>query len=617
MSRKRSINRAQAIHPYGVGAILDWGQECFVMMDTSGGGWVNRNEINLARLERQLGVKGFRVPPVSDGQGAPKLPIDRFPRWLFCPSCRRMKRWTRDDEVALKGDALPTCSDRKCGGAILVPMRYVAACEDGHMADVDWFKWAHAKKGKESGACDPEAADLYFDADTTKGMSLNALRIRCGSCEARNSLEDIQKSGALRSAGQHCKGRQPWEPGRVFSPCKKPLQALLRSQTAVHFSSVVSAIDLSVEKKRTDEDFEYEIKKMVDSQRDIHDLDSLDQFLEADLLARIARALSRKLGREVDEGDVAEWVGEYLGPVEDDEAFGDRDQFEIYNDLLDEEWPILTTPTTDRSKRANLIVTRTDFPGDDEELGRLFDDVLLIERLREVRAFTGFKRVSTKGNQISPHLAKNEADNRQRDWLPATEVFGEGIFFVLSNEAVREWEKRHEQSLSRHYEIALKALDGGEGYRGFLYHAPILPRSILLHTLSHVLMRQLCYECGYHAASIRERLYVTGDRLGFLIYTADGDSEGSLGGLVRQGETARITKTLRSALERAAWCSNDPICSELPEHGVDRLNKAACHACSLVPETSCTHLNSMLDRRLLVETSEASSIRGFFADIVE
>ena len=112
--------------------------------------------------------------------------------------------------------------------------------------------------------------------------------------------------------------------------------------------------------------------------------------------------------------------------------------------------------------------------------------------------------------------------------------------------------------------------------------------------MSHILMRQLCYECGYHASSIRERLYVSEERLGVLIYTADGDSEGSLGGLVRQGETQRITKTIRSSIERAAWCSNDPICSELPEHGVDGLNRAACHACSLVPETSCTHLTQCL-----------------------
>jgi hypothetical protein len=38
MTAKRTIPRSQAIYPYGVGAILDWGQECFVVLDTRGEG---------------------------------------------------------------------------------------------------------------------------------------------------------------------------------------------------------------------------------------------------------------------------------------------------------------------------------------------------------------------------------------------------------------------------------------------------------------------------------------------------------------------------------------------------------------------------------------------------
>jgi hypothetical protein len=217
---------------------------------------------------------------------------------------------------------------------------------------------------------------------------------------------------------------------------------------------------------------------------------------------------------------------------------------------------------------------------------------------------------------ISQTVVRGDSSGKPWKWLPATEVYGEGIFLVLDIERIRAWEERHEAGLKSRFEKALKELQSDKGVALFRLYQDFLPRAAMLHTFSHVLMRQLCYECGYHAASLRERLYVFDDKAGALIYTADGDSEGSLGGLVRQGHTERITKTIRSAIERASWCSNDPICSELPEHGVGGLSRAACHACALVPETSCTHINSLLDRKLLVEASPSSDIRGYFADIL-
>ena len=111
-------------------------------------------------------------------------------------------------------------------------------------------------------------------------------------------------------------------------------------------------------------------------------------------------------------------------------------------------------------------------------------------------------------------------------------------------------------------------------------------------------------------------MYVFKDRAGILIYTADGDSEGSLGGLVRQGNVDRLGPTIVAALERASWCSNDPICSEFPPQGLDGLNRAACHACSLVAETSCDHVNSLLDRELVIGSGDGEVTKGFFTDAI-
>lgn len=64
------------------------------------------------------------------------------------------------------------------------------------------------------------------------------------------------------------------------------------------------------------------------------------------------------------------------------------------------------------------------------------------------------------------------------------------------------------------------------------------------------------FDCEYGSSSIRERIYCekTSDELGMygvLIYTASGDSEGSLGGLVRQGEVGRLEDTIANAIENA------------------------------------------------------------------
>jgi hypothetical protein len=143
------------------------------------------------------------------------------------------------------------------------------------------------------------------------------------------------------------------------------------------------------------------------------------------------------------------------------------------------------------------------------------------------------------------------------------------------------------------------------------------PRFIALHTLSHGLIRRLSFDAGYSSSSIRERIYCDHSpaaAAGILLYTSDGDSEGSLGGLVRQGEPSRFLGTMRRTIADLSWCSADPVCSELEAQGVDGMNSAACHACALVSETSCTFNNSLLDRRLVIDSPDGS-IPGLLSDL--
>lgn len=205
-----------------------------------------------------------------------------------------------------------------------------------------------------------------------------------------------------------------------------------------------------------------------------------------------------------------------------------------------------------------------------------------------------------------------------RRWLPAYTVYGEGIFLELREDRLRNWEKRPE---------VLKRIEHLQGtysrtrtLRG-LWDRLVPPRLLLLHTLAHALMNQLTFDCGYSTASLRERFYVSNDQnepmAGVLIYTSAGDSEGTMGGLVRMGKPDHLEVVVAKALRNARWCSADPVCMELDARGgqgPDSCNLAACHNCSLAPETSCEEFNKLLDRGLLVGTLEQRDL-GFMADL--
>lgn len=137
----------------------------------------------------------------------------------------------------------------------------------------------------------------------------------------------------------------------------------------------------------------------------------------------------------------------------------------------------------------------------------------------------------------------------------------------------------------------------------------------MLHTFSHLLIRELALECGYNAASIRERIYASSDgdtpMAGVLLYTAAPDSDGTLGGLIELGKPGNLGRVMEQALRRATVCSSDPLCSEHDPEKDRSLHAASCHACAFVAETSCERANRYLDRSLLVETFDCAGAAFF------
>lgn len=244
-----------------------------------------------------------------------------------------------------------------------------------------------------------------------------------------------------------------------------------------------------------------------------------------------------------------------------------------------------------------------------------FSHIVRAVRLREVRAIHGFTRVNPPDDLTSPDIASLSV--AARDWLPAIEIRGEGIFIAFATPAVHVWERRAPvMQRAREIDAAWERdwrerHDKPPSWR-------ITPRFLLAHTFAHALMRQLTLDCGYSSSALRERLYVgpgPNDATGVLIYTATSDADGTLGGLQRQGEPARIERTVIAALRAMEWCSSYPLCIHSMISGADGLSRAACHACVLAPETACEHFNRFLDRGALVGLPNDPET-GFFSQLL-
>ena len=204
-------------------------------------------------------------------------------------------------------------------------------------------------------------------------------------------------------------------------------------------------------------------------------------------------------------------------------------------------------------------------------------------------AFTGFTRTTRDENY------KVDISQYPKEWLPAVELKGEGIFIRLNKEKVTEWMKRNNHRYKRMEKRSEEA---------FIIKEKFSSVYVLVHTLAHLFIREISNICGYSAASIKEKIYVDVDfkkedvkMCGFLVYVSSSDSDSSLGGLISiASDPDVIERILDSMLERAGWCSGDPLCISSMQQGYHNLNYAACHDCTLLPETSCEKFNVFLDR---------------------
>ncbi|MET8176009.1 DUF1998 domain-containing protein [Streptomyces clavifer] len=591
------IRRAQLITTYGVGAMIAVENESFLIRGIESWDISEAPFISEPRLARQLGVSGFRMPPAPDPDSARDgVRAVRFPEMYSCPHCHQLQPFRKFNSRLGRAEC-STCQES------LVPSRFVIACTHGHLEDFPYWKWVHRGNRTGSGAC---GGQLTFQSDGSTA-SLRAVLIGCSCGVERVSMEGSFRRQALRDLGIRCGGRRPWLKDAPAETCQEPPRTLQRGSSSVWFPVMHSALSIPPWSQGVaklvapfydalkDED-PASIKSYV---RIVKLLRHHPHYTEDDVVAEVARrrAADTAATEPVDDTEAAKRAVDYRRELYEGEY---RSLSKPHPEVAAEEQEFVCEPPT------SSIDTLRSSHG--------LAQVMLVKRLREVRALQSFRRVEEPSPADSPMREAAISSEKPR-WLPAFEVSGEGVFVRLDQDRLRVWEEQpaqvHRAARIRQNHEKLLSARAGDSERP-VPPSPATPRFLLLHALAHVLINEWSLDGGYPAASLRERLYSDEDMAGVLIYTATSDSAGSLGGVVAQGEPDRLATSLRTALLRASWCSNDPLCMESEASGADSLNMAACHACLLLPETSCENNNILLDRAALVGTPEDPSM-GFFS----
>lgn len=600
----QELRRSAVVSTAGPGALVDFRADGAAVSGLVAGleewdssfppaGLANPQKVFEPRLQKKLGVGGFRLPPVvddtrkKDNPDNRRLVAVRFPDWLQCPSCDRIapsRDWA--DEPGKAYRYCSTCSARSGSRRVFaIPVRFVMACRHGHIEDFPWHQWVGHR-----GDCRGGRRGLTLKS---RRAGLAGLELGCPNCGATRNMEGIFSTRTWEGR-KTCSGRRPWISGGVEA-CDQPPVALQRGASNLYFPVTQSALSIPP----WDSGIEDAVGTFWVPLSNIPDPDQREQMII--MMGAAIEDVLREL--RMSPRELAEAIERHLQGVEtietDDLRPAEYRQFRqgAPGDASDD-FEIRSEPVPDNLTPWISCITRA-------------------TRLREVRAITGFTRIEPPEDSEGPEISRLSGERLQ--WFPAIEVRGEGIFLALDEGRLAEWEIEPT--------VASRAAASDGLYRRdwFERHGEdstppmtITPRFVLCHTLAHALMRRLTLESGYASAALRERIYAaTGPdpMAGLLIYTSTSDADGTLGGLERQGLAKRLRETLLASIREMQWCSSDPLCISDQMGAEASFSHAACHSCVLAPETSCETFNHYLDRAYLVGLPDEATV-GFFHGLV-
>jgi len=587
----------------GVGAIVRGANGLVVVQDTRQ--WTDRQGNStgklipyVERVRAALGIEEqLHKPPVAkelaSGQvdGA-SVPATRFPSWMRCPSCGSMYRWPwRKDQP----DHAPHCNYQDCKHhPKLEQVTWVLAHPEGYLADVPWHFLAH------QGGRDPSQRNCKVRNQLRlieRGYEERILR--CDACRAGARFRGDERVGF----GQ---GRmQPWSKDDLVplievgeAGDKDQAQVLVINDTRGYVPVAESVLVIPPESRVRKGTV---VDRLYRNSGDRSRIDGAQTSLARKGIIRTLATEYRCTPNDIQTAldDLARGYplyGENLTPGQLRES-----EFKAFLEVLPDQREDEDLVTRNRSDEWRELGSAVDVNSEKRKIVHGVRHLVRVDRLKAVKVFKGFSRLGGEG--IVPPDIVGESD-----WLPAIELYGEGIFLALDEDRLKVWEQTP-AVVSRLNRLLPRFAQSGRDNPN-----PLTTRFMLLHTLSHLLMRQIESEGGYPAASLLERIYCANapePMAGILIHVAVPDIAGSLGGLAELSEPRRFLGILIRALEHSCWCSLDPVCSEHEGQGPGLLNRAACHACALVPEPACEYGNTLLDRGF-VKDDAANGLPSFF-----
>ena len=593
------LRMGQLLGPYSVGSIYPCDANTSIMiagLDAFDNEKMER--VQDSRLEQYIGVHKLFAPPANDGAGSGYVPAVRFPNWLYCPRCGRMRYVLPNDTSNAVYCDNPACHAKTKYKTKLVPERFVVVCPRGHIDSFPVMQWVH--NGEDF---DPRDPNHVITRRTRGGSTTMGDIVYTCSCGAKRSLAGATQYGGLNRIAYHCTGQEPWLGRTSSAQCdstNEDLRVVIMGATNVSYADTVSSVlipDVVDEKTKRVISEQYDMLCEMDSKGMLSGaLDMLSTSCKRPK-GSLLLAYQMKKNQPTENVSEEEYLHEEYLTIKEAKSSA-KGEFEAF----------AVDPLAYNSPLINSYISR----------------VTLVDTLTVTRALIGLSRLNPGANIDMPIRERRMSLSRnpRLDWTLAIQTTGEGIFIEFDGDELSNWVARAE--VAERFEIMQQNFDVARQRRKQELKQ-LNPKYVALHTLAHLLMLSISKVCGYGAASLRERIYcekyfeggseLFGDMHGFLIYTASQSGDGSLGGLVRAGKPGRFENVLHEALQEALWCSDDPVCIESTGQGLDSCNLAACFNCCLVPETACEIGNKFLDRGLVVGTLDAPAVGLFGTEL--
>lgn len=569
------IRKTQVITTFGVGSIVDFKEYTVIIASTDDWDYnpndieeVENRKIFNENLSAITDAEYFLMPSTTQSTNSfskgKNIASYVFSEKLHCSRCGNIYDFR---ELDIKDrNRCPQCRNN------LNASRFIVVCAHGHMDDFPYDWWVHGGKSCPSGVKSSriKMVNIYNRTD------IDSLRLECTECKTTRSMVQVFSENALSEFKCTCKHPHFKDAyARVQYGCHDKMRTRLRSASGVYFPITKSALLIPPWSKKVVNCIQknYSILKNVDENKLIFTIRQIihNQNITDDEIMRSWKAVKLSMEQKRKRSELSIYEDEYSILSKDEN--GNEDNFSSYT---------VTIPQKYKS---------------------YFKQIAVVDRLTVTQVFTGFTRIT-----------RNEANSvaisqYPKSWLPAVELTGEGIFIRFNKYRVAQWRNAH----SSRYKRMRRAMEDSK----FTIES-FSETYVMLHTFAHLFIREISNVCGYSAASIREKIYSEIDdenevkMCGVLIYVSSSDSDSSLGGLISVADNEDVfERIIDSMLERASWCSGDPLCISSTQQGYKNLNYSACHDCTLLPETSCSSFNCFLDRASIVGLPDNSDL-GFF-----